>query len=246
MSVVNIEGGRITGITEFGLDGSNGLVEHILKGQIRTATETLKGSSSDYPSTYEYGEATELRINCNFTASQFQGLFMQVAMASGVDNTSTLRGMEVDARNASGQNVGGDLTGVHATASVKGAGTIGKAFGLHAQVSQDSEAASTVTTLAAIWAKVVVEDASTITNGYGVLISSEFVTGGIALTAAIGVESSGAGAFTSLIDATGAQLVETDSGKDVVLIKFQGANGTTYYLVHKTDAATVTSVVTSL
>ncbi|KKL47404.1 hypothetical protein LCGC14_2335920, partial [marine sediment metagenome] len=182
---------------------------------------------------------------CNFTASQFQGLFMRVAMASGVANTSAVRGMEVDARNASDQNVG-ELVGVHATANVMGTGTITKAFGLHAQVSQRSEEASTVTTLAAIWAKVGVEDASTITNGYGILISSEFITGGIALTAAIGVESSGAGAFTSLIDATGAQLVETDSGTEVVLIKFQGANGTTYYLVHDTDAATVVAVATSL
>ena len=225
MSVVNIEGGRITGITEFELDGSSGLVENVLKGQVRTATATIKGSSADYPSTYEFGEVQELRYQCNFTASQFQGMFMRVAMASGVANTGTLRGMEIDARNAEDQNVG-ELVGIHATVNVLGAGTITKAYGLHAQVSQRSDKASTITNLAAIWAKLTVEDASTITNGYGILIETELITGGVVLDAVIRVETTGvANGFDRGIDFRGTKLTEVGTN-EVDLISFLRADGT--------------------
>ena len=239
MSVVNIEGGRITGITEFELDGSSGLVENVLKGQVRTATGTLKGASVDYPSTYEYGEVQELRYDCNFTASQFQGLFMRVAMASGVANTGTLRGMEVDARNASDQNVG-ELVGIHATANVIGTGTITKAYGLHAQVSQRSDEASTITNLAAIWAKLTVEDASTITNGYGILIESEFITGGVVLDAVIRVETTGvANGFDRGIDFRGTKLTTVGSSQ-VDLISFLDSAGTARALVVNSSGAVAT------
>lgn len=243
MSVVNIEGGRISGIESLELDGNGALVPNILKGPVRHVTETLKGSTSAFPSTYEYGEVWELRYSNAFTASQFQGIFLRVS--NTVANTSETRGCEFDARNASGLNSGG-LTGVYGSASIKGAGTITSAYGISGNVSVDSDQAPTITEMAAVRGKVQVEDAATYTAGYCMLAEHEAVTGGKAILAAYGAKSGGAAAFTSLIDATNAQLVETDSGTRVVLIKFQGANGTTYYMVHDTDAATVIAVRTSL
>ena len=225
MSRVNIEGGRITGITEFGLDGDNGLVHYVQKGQVRHATETIKGSTSDFPSTYEYGEVSELRYACNFTASQFQGMFMRVAMASGVANTSTLRGMEIDARNAEDQNVG-ELVGIHSTINVLGTGTITGAYGLHAQISLRSDKASTVTRGAVVRAQWQTEDAATITEGYGVLVENVFITGGSVLDAAFAAESTGAAVgFAAGIDLEGTQLSTVDTDK-VDLIKFLDQAGT--------------------
>lgn len=236
MSVVNITAGKIKGIHQLNLDGSQGLVENIRKGQVRTSTETLKGSTAAFPSDYAYGEVWELRYSCAFTASQFQGLFMRVAMASGIANTSTLRGAEIDARNAEDQNVG-ELVGVHATVNVLGTGTITKAYGLHAQVSQRSDKASTITNLAAIWCKLTVEDASTITNGYGILIESEFITGGVVLDAVIRVETTGvANGFDRGIDFRGTKLTTVGSSQ-VDLISFLDSGGTARALVVNSSGA---------
>jgi hypothetical protein len=52
--------------------------------------------------------------------------------------------------------------------------------------------------------------------------------------------------FDKLIAAADATLTEYDSGTKVCLMSFKGADGTTYYMLHDTDAATAISVNTSL
>ncbi len=230
MSVVNITGGKLAGITKFELDGSNDLVHNVLKGQVRTATGTIKGAGVDYPSSYEFGEVQELRYNCNFTASQFQGMFMRVAMASGVANTNTLRGMEIDARNASDQNVG-ELVGIHSTINLLGTGTLAQAYGLHAQISMRSDVAGVITKGAVIRAKFQTEDAGTVTAGYGILIENEFITGGLILDAAVRVEATGAAiGFNAGIDLRGTGLVEVGTNQ-VQLIQFKDSGGDEVALV---------------
>lgn len=72
-------------------------------------------------------------------------------------------------------------------------------------------------------------------------------SGQSALDSAIDIDSHGSsGGFDLLIDGAGATLTEYDSGTQVALLSFKGANGTTYYIVHDTDAATVLEVATSL
>jgi len=68
-----------------------------------------------------------------------------------------------------------------------------------------------------------------------------------ALDSAIDIDShASSGGFDTLIDATGATLTEYDSGTQVVLMTFKDAAGTTQYLIHDSDAATVLEVATSV
>jgi hypothetical protein len=72
-------------------------------------------------------------------------------------------------------------------------------------------------------------------------------SGQSALDSAIDIDShASSGGFDLLIEGAGAVLTEYDSGTEVAVMSFQGANGTTYYLVHDTDSATVMEVKTSL
>ena len=238
MSVVNITAGKIKGITQLNLDGSNGLVEHIMQGQVRHVTETLKGSTAAFPSTYAYGEVWELRYSNAFTASQFQGIFLRVA--NTVANTSETRGIEADARNASGLNSGG-LTGIFGTASVKGAGTITGLYGISGNVSVDSDQAPTVTEMAAVRGKVQVEDAATYTNSYGMLVEHEAVTGAKLITAAFGAKSGAAAAFSYAVDVSRG-ILEVSQTNEVVLMKFKDSGGTIRELRFDVDAATVVKV----
>ena len=90
-------------------------------------------------------------------------------------------------------------------------------------------------------------EANTATLTYGLRIRNDDRSGQAAIQSAINIDShTSSGGFRELIDASAAELTEYDSGTQVVLMKFQGANGTTYYLIHDTDAATVLSVATSV
>lgn len=90
-------------------------------------------------------------------------------------------------------------------------------------------------------------EANTATLSYGIRIRNDDRSGQPAVQSAINITShASSGGFRELIDASGAVLTEYDTGTKVVLMKFQGADGTTYYLVHDTDAATVLSVATSV
>jgi hypothetical protein len=91
-------------------------------------------------------------------------------------------------------------------------------------------------------------EANTATLSYGIRIRNDDQSGQGAVQSAINITShASSGGFRELIDASGAVLTEYDSGTKVVLMKFQGANGTTYYLVHDTDSSpTAVSVATSV
>ena len=90
-------------------------------------------------------------------------------------------------------------------------------------------------------------EANTATLSYGIRIRNDDRSSQGAVQSAINIDShASSGGFRELIDASAAELTEYDSGTQVVLMKFQGANGTTYYLVHDTDSATVLAVATSV
>lgn len=94
---------------------------------------------------------------------------------------------------------------------------------------------------------VLKNENNTATTSYGIRIRNNDQSGVTAIQAALAVSShASSSGFRELIDASGAVLAEYDSGTQVVLMKFQGADGTTYYLVHDTDAATVLAVATSV
>ena len=90
-------------------------------------------------------------------------------------------------------------------------------------------------------------EANTATTSYILRLRNDDQSAQPAVQSAIVISShASSGGFTQLIDASAAVLAEYDTGTQVVLMKFKGANGTTYYLVHDTDAATVLSVATSV
>ena len=216
----------------------------------RISTSTGAGATLEFPTTYTRGEALELRYRSTYTASQFQGMFMQVR--SDVANTSAIRAIELEARQGANGIALGELTGIIATAFVNSAttGTVTTARGGHFQVSMNASYTGTVTSLYGVHIKIQNEDGATVTTGYGLYIEEEDVTGtssGTArLDAAIGIKSTSAtaGVFRYGIDSTATEFTN-GSANEVVLWAFKGANGTTYYLVHDTDAATVLGVVTT-
>src|SRR3990167_1890999 len=70
----------------------------------RISTISRAGAVLEFPTTYGFGEALELRYRSTFTASQFQGMVLQVR--SDVANTSGLRGIEVSARQGAAVAIG--------------------------------------------------------------------------------------------------------------------------------------------
>jgi len=90
-------------------------------------------------------------------------------------------------------------------------------------------------------------ESNSATLAYGIRIRNDDRSSQSALQSAINVDShASSGGFDTLIDASAAELTEYDSGTQVVLMKFQGADADTFYLIHDTDAATVLSVATSV
>ncbi|KKN07618.1 hypothetical protein LCGC14_1065030 [marine sediment metagenome] len=211
----------------------------------RLSTITGSGSTIEFPDAYSRGEAWELRFRTADTGNgQFQGIFLQVR--TDVANSSTIRGMEIQARQGANTIAIGELIGI--TAAAYGAGTTGAIttmIGMDAQVQMDSDSSYTVTNLFGMRIKLQIEDAATITTGYGLKIELENVTGSpTRLTAIIGASSTTGEVFRYGIDTSGTELTN-GSANEVILWKFLGANGTTYYMKHDTDAATVIAVVTS-
>jgi hypothetical protein len=85
------------------------------------------------------------------------------------------------------------------------------------------------------------------TLSHGISIRNDERSGMGAVGSAILIKShASSSGFTRLINAEDAVLAEYDTGTKVCLMSFKGANGTTYYLLHDTDSATVLSVNTSL
>ncbi len=94
---------------------------------------------------------------------------------------------------------------------------------------------------------VSANEANSATTTYGIQVRNDDRSSQAAIQSAVKVAShASSGGFDKLIDGSGAVLTEYDSGTKICLMSFKGANGTTYYLLHDTDAATVLSVNTSL
>ncbi len=79
----------------------------------------------------------------------------------------------------------------------------------------------------------------------GIRIRNDDRSGVSAVDSALLITShASSGGYDVLIDGSGAVLTEYDSNTQVVIMKFQGANGTTYFMIHDTDAATGTDAIT--
>jgi hypothetical protein len=211
---------------------------HILLGARPFVTSVrggkLAGAAVLVPAANAYGEAIELRFSSALTASQFQGIFLQVD--TSVANTSTIRAAEFVGRQGTAVNVG-TVEGIHAQAQIRSSGSVTNAYGVDGQISVFSGYSGTLTNAAALRAKFQTE--GTITNGYGILIENEAVTGGTKLDAAIRVNSTGAGQLFDMIwDSTGT--LTTVSGDNVLLFKFLADNGTvTFCRYDRSDNALV-------
>jgi len=111
----------------------------------RLSTLTGSGSTLNFPDAYSRGEAWELRFRPQDTNNnQFQGIFLQVR--TDVANSSTIRGMEVEARQGANTIAIGELIGL--TGQARGAGTTGAIttmIGLDSQIQMDSDSTYTVT-----------------------------------------------------------------------------------------------------
>lgn len=210
----------------------------------RIATRTRAGAAITVPDAYSFGEMIELRYTfAEAGNAQRQGIFMDVRTSAA--NSSTVRGMEVTAQSEGNINVG-TLSGGTFKAIPRGeSGTITNLFGLEAEISyNDTDWAGTTTLGAAYRGKVSLDNGGTNTAIYGVYIDGEPIEGGVTATAAFALKTSAGLTWKYAIDVLGSVLEETNSGKNVTLIRFTGANGTAYRLVHDTDSATAVSVVT--
>lgn len=242
------QSGTGTGTLNLYVDSAAPLYSFDENGRISTITGS--GSTLNFPDAYNRGEAWELRFRTQDTNNgQFQGIFLQVR--TDVANSGTIRGMEVSARQGANTIAIGSLIG--ATFAAHGAGTTGAIttmIGLDAQVQMDSDSTYTVTNLFGMRIKMQIEDGATVTTGYGLKIEVEAVTGGptgnAQITAMIGASATSAtdGVFRYGIDTLGTEFANGASN-EVVLWAFKGANGTSYYLIHDTDAATVLEVNTT-
>lgn len=217
----------------------------------RISTGTRAGATFEFPDAYSFGEAWELRFRtADNSNGQFQGIFLQVR--SDVANTSTIRGIEIEARQGGAVAIG-ELNPLRAVANIASSSTgdITTVQGAELGVSMDDTYTGTVTNFYGLRVKNQIEDGATITTGYSIFVNTEAVTGAptgsARLDAILGVTTSpanGVGYWRYGIDTSGTEFTN-GSGNEVVLWKFIGANGTTYYVVHDTDAATALGVVTT-
>lgn len=157
------------------------------------------------------------------------------------DSNFIWRGLNVGITNRSGGTMGRMESSVGA--QNKSGGTVPTLIGL----TIVPENYGTVATEFGGVDVVLKNEANSATLSYGIRIRNDDRSSQGAIQAALHVSShASSGGFRELIDASGAVLTEYDTGTQVVLMKFQGANGTTYYLVHDTDSATAVSVATSV
>jgi len=81
----------------------------------------------------------------------------------------------------------------------------------------------------------------------GIRVRNDDRSGVSALDAMILLDShASSGGADMLIDGSAVELTEYESGTEVVILSFQGANGTTYLLVHDSDAPTAVEVKTTV
>lgn len=222
------------------------VLEGIGDSYIQIGESSIGVNSADpFPRIYGYHVSTTTAVTGTATAVRGNSR-ANIASASG-----TFRGGDFLAGNGTGTGVAaGTLTGVYCGVALKAAGascTVTNARGIECVMDVNGDTDNTVSDLRGIWCIARTGNA-TITAGTLLRLENQAVAGsGKELASAINVvATSVTTAFTSLIDASTATLHEYDTGTQVVLLKFLGANGTVYYLVHDTDAATVLSVATSV
>lgn len=242
------QSGTGTGTLNLYVDSESPLYSFDQNGRISTITGS--GSTLTFPDAYNRGEAQELRYRTADTGNgQFQGIFLQVR--TDVANSSTIRGMEVEARQGANTIAIGELIG--STFISRGAGTTGAIttmIGLDAQVQMDSDSTYTITNCYGMRIKMQVEDGATVTTGYALRVEIESVTGAptgsARLCAIIGVTATTgtAGVFRYGIDTTCTEFTN-GSGNEVVLWKFKDSAGTTQFMVFDTDASCTIGVVSS-
>lgn len=212
----------------------------------RLATGSKSGSAQAVPAAYSYGEAIELRYTSSKSNTQFQGLYLEVRTA--VANTSTIRGAEIKAAQEGAVAVG-TLEGLSARADTRSTstGNVTNMFGLSGETGHNSDAyTGTVTAAAAVRGKMQVEDGTTYTYASIFRADLEAISGAKAIDAVLGVGTVAGATVNSLIDTSALESTNYGTSKQVVLMKFKGANGTVYYLIHDTDSATAVSVATSV
>ena len=251
-------GSNVTGVLELRAEDQvssqliSGQAPYIFDENGRISTRSHAGASITIPDSYSFGEMWEMRWTFAETGnSQRQGVYVQVR--SDVANSSTVRAMELEVRQGAAVAIG-DLTALRSSVNIASTttGTITTARGAEVGIGFNSSAyTGTITNFYGLHIRNQIEDGATITTGYGLYIETEAVsgapTGTARLDAVIGVGTNpadGVGYFRYLIDAGGIELTN-GSGNEVVLFKFVGANGTTYYVVHDTDSATALGVVTT-
>jgi len=222
----------------------SGVPPYVFDENGRISTRSHAGAAVTIPDSYTFGEVWELRWTFAETGnSSRQGIFMDVRTSAA--NSATVRGMEVTAQSEGNINVGtlsgGTFKGIPRGTS----GTITNLFGVEGEITFNSSSfAGTVTLGAAIRGKVSLEDGATNTAVYGVYIDGEPITGAVTATAIFAADTHANLTWQYAVDVLSCTLEETNSGKNVTLIRFTGANGTAYRLVHDTDSATAVSVVT--
>jgi len=210
----------------------------------RISTGSRAGAALTFPDDYGFGEAWELRFTFAETGnSQRQGIFMDVRASA--DNSSTVRGMEVTAQSEGNIDVG-VLSGGTFKAIPRGtSGTITNLFGVEGEITYNSSSWAGTTTLgAAVRGKVSLDNGGTNTEIYGMYVDGEPISGAVTATAIYGANTHANITWKYALDVLQCTLEETNSGKNVTLIRFTGANGTAYRLVHDTDSATAVAVVT--
>lgn len=216
----------------------------------RISTSSRAGATITFPDNYSFGEALELRYSFLESGnSQRQGMYLRAD--TSIANSSNIRGAEIEARVTANVAVG-LIQGLQ-TQAYTGSATsanITTLMGGSVEAQMGSAYTGTITNLYGLQVKLQVEDGATVTTGYAIYVNCESVTGaptGAArLDAVIGVTATTAtaGVFRYGIDTTGTEFTN-GSANEVVLWAFKGANGTTYYMIHDTDAATVLRIDTT-
>lgn len=96
---------------------------------------------------------------------------------------------------------------------------------------------------------IISRDENDTSRGYGGIIRlrNDDRSSQSALDSAVDIDShASSGGYDTLVDAKDAVLTEYNSGKQVVLMTFKDAAGTTQYLLHDTDNATVIEIASSV
>lgn len=155
------------------------------------------------------------------------------------DSNFVYRGLNVAVNNRSGGTMGimENLISVQG----KSGGTVPTMRALTVK----SENYGSVATEFGIADFIAANESNAATTTYGIQVRNDDRSAQAAIQSAIKLSShASSGGFDKLIDGSGAVLTEYDTGTKVCLMSFKGANGTTYYMLHDTDAPTGTAAIT--